>query len=275
MTTRTLGGARIHVHEAGRGEPVVLVHSSGMSSRQFKRLTHRLAAGFRVLAPDLLGYGLSEAWTEPGPFDVARDVAVVTEVARAAGGGVHLVGHSYGGFLCLQAAMDASLHVRSIAVYEPVAFGVLRSDEEARARSDLDRLGDELFAPELDGTETWLRRFVEWWNGPGSWDAMPEPARRRFGAAAHKTFHEVNAIRLDETPADAYRAIEAPTLLIHGSETTAAERRVCAILAETLPAVEHRVVEGAGHMGPLTHSETVDAWVEAHLERHAGPDQGN
>jgi pimeloyl-ACP methyl ester carboxylesterase len=212
-----------------------------MSSRQWKLLRADLRSRFRLLSLDLIGYGESEPWTAPGPFDLSDDEAVVREGARLADEPAHLVGHSYGALLCLRAAARGELEVRSIAAYEPVAFGVLAGRDEPEARADLDRLGDELFTPEMDGTEAWMRRFVEYWSGEGAWDAMPAAAQRRFSAAAHKTFHEVDGIRRDATSAELYRAVRAPVLLMRGSETTIAERRTCEVLAET---------SGGEHTGP-------------------------
>src|SRR5687767_8938619 len=152
MEALRVAGHRIHVHEEGSGPAVVVVHSSGMSARQWKLLRVELAPSFRVLAPDLIGYGESEPWTATGPFDLRDDEAVVVEVARQAddGRGVRLVGHSYGALLCLRAAARGGLDVRSVAAYEPVAFGVLlEHPDDDDARADLARLGEDAFVPEL------------------------------------------------------------------------------------------------------------------------------
>jgi len=261
------GGASVALHDEGEGEPVVLVHSSGMSSRQFK-LLRAMLSDWRVLSPDLIGYGDSAPWTDPGPFDIRRDVEVVLAAARHAGGPVHLVGHSYGGLLCLRAARELGPSLRSLALYEPVAFGVLRDLDDAAVTSDLGRLGEELFTPGMDGTEAWMSRFVGYWQGEGVWAAMPLPVRTRFSAAAHKTFHEVDAVRLDMLPASTYAGIQAPTLLLQGAETTITEARVCALLEQALPAATLRLVDGAAHLGPLTHAREVNAAIFAHLEAH-------
>jgi len=261
------GGASVVLHDEGEGEPVVLVHSSGMSARQFKLLRAALSE-WRVLAPDLIGYGESAPWTEPGPFDIRRDVEVVLAAARYAGAPVHLVGHSYGALLCLRAARE--MPMRSLALYEPVAFGVLHDCGDAAVMQDLARLGPALFTPEMDGTDAWMGAFAEYWQGAGAWAAMPLHVRERFSSAPHKTFHEVDAIRLDTLPASAYEEIQAPTLLLQGGETTIAEARVCALLEQALPAATRHVVDGAGHIGPLTHANEVNAEVLAHLEAHRG-----
>ncbi|HET7503788.1 MAG TPA: hypothetical protein VFK02_22360 [Kofleriaceae bacterium] len=51
----------------------LLLHSGGLTSRQWRKLVQRLEATHDVLAPDLLGYG-SEPWPPGEPFEVRRDV---------------------------------------------------------------------------------------------------------------------------------------------------------------------------------------------------------
>src|SRR5688572_24341213 len=99
MMEMQVGAQRIHLDDVGEGTPVVLLHSSGMSSMQWRRLKEQLAKSHRVLAPDLIGYGGSAPWAGPGDFDHRSDLDVAEAVAKHAGAPVHLVGHSYGGFL--------------------------------------------------------------------------------------------------------------------------------------------------------------------------------
>ena len=115
----------------GSGEPVVLVHSSGMSSRQWRRLADSLASTHQVVVPDLLGYGQSTPWPEGERAHFALDQlaleALVDRVVARTGERVHIVGHSYGGFLALLVALHRATFVRSVTAYEPVSFRVLRS----------------------------------------------------------------------------------------------------------------------------------------------------
>lgn len=57
----TLDGFRCHYVDVGDGSPVVLVHGSPVSSYAFRRQIATLSPRFRVIAPDLLGFGRSEA----------------------------------------------------------------------------------------------------------------------------------------------------------------------------------------------------------------------
>lgn len=86
-------GYELAVEERGStGAPVVLVHSTGMSSQQWKRLAARLSVSHRVLLPDLIGYGESTPWPRGEVFHWHLDVlgleALLEPVqpARAPGG---------------------------------------------------------------------------------------------------------------------------------------------------------------------------------------------
>jgi pimeloyl-ACP methyl ester carboxylesterase len=155
--------------------------------------------------------------------------------------------------------------VRSVAVYEPVAFGVLRSAGEDEALASV-LPGDEA-APWPDGPEAleaWLERFIDYWNGPGGWRALAEPVRETFRRAGPKIVGEVRSLGEDRTPHLAYTTLPMPVLLLGGASTLAADR-VLSILERSIPRATRVRIEGAGHMGPLTHAREVNARIAAHL----------
>jgi pimeloyl-ACP methyl ester carboxylesterase len=270
--SRTLAGRSIAVHEAGAGRPVVLVHSTGLSAQQWARLSVRLARRRSVLAPDLLGYGRSEPWLDPDAFHFAEDVAVVAALLTELDEPAHLVGHSYGGLLALHAALRDPSRVRSLALYEPVAFGVLHARGDREALDDLDRadVDGTFFDPSGGGGPSWMRRFIEYWNGPGAFDALGEERRAALLATGRKAFLEVRSLLHDRTPPEAYAALACPTLLLAGSLSPLAARGVCRALAEALPRVSVETLEGAGHMAPVVQADRVNAAIEAHLDRVDG-----
>jgi pimeloyl-ACP methyl ester carboxylesterase len=260
------GTIDIQADEAGQGEPVVMIHSSGMSSRQWRHLARVISSTHRAVMPDLLGYGGTVGWDGAETFTLDRDLAVVLAVVKAVQRPVHLVGHSYGGMLALMAAraLDRD-RVRSIAVYEPVAWGAAFDDAGGAVKADLARFGDAFFSIEEGGSLPWFRSFIDYWNGPGSWDALPEAQRASFLAVGRKVFLEVRELCSDRTPREVYRAIEAPTSILRGDSTTAAESRVCEVLAEVMPRATLETIAGVGHMGILIRADEVSARIAAHV----------
>lgn len=106
----------------GEGEPVICVHGSmGWGTDTFAK-QRPLSDRFRLVLIDRRGYGLSPP-TARSDFEAdARDVAEALE------SGTHLVGHSYGGVVCLLAAGARPKAVRSLTVIELPAFGLARGD---------------------------------------------------------------------------------------------------------------------------------------------------
>ncbi|HYH09175.1 MAG TPA: alpha/beta hydrolase [Thermoanaerobaculia bacterium] len=235
-------------------QTAVLIHSGGFTSRQWRKLAEMLSPGFHVIAPDLLGYGTP--WPDGEPFHFRQDLDYLETLLAEP---VHLVGHSYGGFLALQLALRHPERVRSIAAYEPVAFGALDDVEDADARATLDNVSREWSG------DPWLAAFVEWWNGRGAWDRLNEETRNAFRAVGWKLFQEVMSLGADRTSRETYGTITAPTLVMSGELTPLASRRVAQKLAQALPDARLKIFEGVGHMGPISHAAAVNAEIVQHL----------
>jgi pimeloyl-ACP methyl ester carboxylesterase len=267
-----MGKLELAYSDTGRGTPVVLLHSGGLSSRQWGRLGEQLAATHRVVAPDFLGYGRSSSWPGDELFHFDLDELATEALLDSISEPVHLVGHSYGGFIALLVALHRPGMVRSLSLFEPVAFGVLHSLTDAAALSSLVNGGVEasLLDPAIGGQEPWLRAFVDFWNGPGAWEALPEPARVSFRAVSWKLFGEVRSLLLDRTPHQAYAMLSASTLLLSGERSPLPARRVVAHLAEAIPGARVRTVAGAGHMAPITDAHQVNEWIVDHIARQEG-----
>jgi pimeloyl-ACP methyl ester carboxylesterase len=243
-------------------ETVLLIHSGGFTSRQWRKLAELLAPEHRVVAPDLLGYGPSDPWPEGKPFHFRQDLDFLLSRIDAP---VHLVGHSYGGFLALQLALARPELVRSIAAYDPVAFGILDEIEDADARAGLTTV-KQTWEPDASGVdETWLAAFIEWWNGPGAWTRLPQETRAAFRSVGWKVFQEVITLAADRTTRTTYATIAAPTLILGGANSPLTERRVVEKLGASLPRARAEFLPDAGHMGPITHAPLVNAAIAEHL----------
>lgn len=250
-------------------QPVVLLHSGGMSSRQWRRLADALAPTHHVVAPDFLGSGENPPWPHDQPFDFSEDVDLVARLVDDLGEPVHLVGHSYGGLIAATLARREPSRVRSLAAYDPVVFGVLHAANDREGLANLDEVGRQpvFVDQERGGNEEWFAAFVNYWNGPGAWEAMKPAGRESFLRVGRKVFYEVTSLMRDRTPASAYAVVQAPALFLTGEHTPAAARRVVALLAAAFPHGRAETIPGAGHMGPLTHADAVNRAVIDHIAR--------
>src|SRR5262245_10645766 len=173
MPTINANGARIAYAETGRGETVVLLHASASSGAQWRSLTEILQGRWRVLAPDLYGYGQSDQRPFPGSPGFADDAALADAVVADSGGPIHLVGHSYGAAVALRFAADRPERLLSLTLIEPVAFHLLRGAPQGAAEYALFHEVTVLAADvtraaaEGDGRRG-MARFIDYWNGEGA-----------------------------------------------------------------------------------------------------------
>lgn len=221
-----------------------------------------------MLTPDLLGYASAGPWPAGKPFHYQADVDVILELVRSLDEPVHLVGHSYGGFLACHVARAVPQMIHSLAVYEPVTFSVLDPVRDADA---LDALVPMKTTWDPDGSgidEAWLAAFVDWWNGAGAWASLPAETKASFREVGWKLFQEVVSLVADRTGAAGFAAITAPALLLYGSRSPLTERRTVERLAEALPAGTLRRFEGVGHMAPITHHAMIDGALAGFIRAH-------
>jgi pimeloyl-ACP methyl ester carboxylesterase len=255
------------IREQGAGPGVVCLHCSASSSGQWRSLMDALADRFRVIAPDLYGCGRSPAWPEKRPMRLDDQLELLAPVFERAGERFHLVGHSYGGAVALKAALRFGARLRSLVLYEPVLFSVLlrHAPESGAAREIVSVRDDALALMEQGNVEDAARRFVDYWMGEGAWAATPEDRRPALAASMRAVKPEWHSAFHEPTPLDALRAIEAPTLLLTGTASTAAARGVARLLRSAFSNLDFKELAGAGHMAPVTSPQLVNPLIERFL----------
>ena len=138
----------VRVLEAGDGPPLLLVHGSGMSASTWAPpLPH--VAGYRLIALDLPGFGLSDAFDYAGRSLREHAVARLTSLLDAlALGRVPVIGTSLGSMWALCLAVDATERVTAIASLgvPAVALPGMRGDPAFTALS----------TPGLRGLVAWI-----------------------------------------------------------------------------------------------------------------------
>ncbi|MCD0453011.1 alpha/beta fold hydrolase [Actinocorallia sp. API 0066] len=252
-----VGGRKIFVAETGEGPPVLLLHGGGPGASgvsNYARNIDALAQRFRVLVPDMPGYGRSSKDLDNSdPFGslaaAIRGLLDALDIERA-----HLVGNSYGGACALRLALDTPERVGRMVLMGPGGVGTTRALPTPGLQSLLSYYGGS--GPSRAKLEKFVREHLVF-NAAQVPDAVideryaasidPEvvaspPLRRPSGPNALRTLW-----RMDFTRDERLARLPVPTLVLWGAQDKVNRPSGGRALAERMPDCDLYVVANTGH----------------------------
>jgi lipase len=257
----------IHSQRLGQagGLPAVLVHCFMGHSGNWAGMLGAMEVPLEACAVDLPSHGRSGAWVA-GSGDLQGQVAQHLDSIITAPS--VLIGHSFGGSVVLRHALERRSNVQGVVLIEPVLFAAARNEPEAAGHAAAEAGIDAALAR---GDPAGAARLFLQMNDPGSdWDALPARARDTFTRQIlllRETVLQVRDDRPGLVAAGRLEGIDFPVLLIRGSQTPAIFHAIHRVLERRIPSVEAAVVEGAGHMVPISHPAQTAALIGDWLAR--------
>ncbi len=167
-----------HLHSWGShsAPPALLLHGFTGHGRSWAEAAPSFAAaGYRALAPDLLGHGRSPAPTDPERYHMAGAAADLASLLdKSTDGAVHLLGYSMGGRLALYFALTYPDRLRSLTLVS-ASPGIASANDRAERRRRDNALAERI---ERDG----VAPFVDHWESLPMWKSQQRnlaPDQRR------------------------------------------------------------------------------------------------
>lgn len=247
---------------------VIALHCSGASAGEWSSLGETLGSEFPLAAPEHYGCEGPGPWVGTHAFALADEAARTIDLIDRGEGKIHLVGHCYGGGVALHAALARPDRIASLTLYEPSTFYLLRQmgDKGAAAFAEISGVarftGERILTGDYVGA---ARFFVDYWSGEGALAAMRPSVQAGLVRWAPKVSLDFHALLEEPTPIEAYRELQAPTLVIRGEHAPLPTYTIAEELPTLMPRARLSVVPGAGHMGPLTHASAVSELIAAHI----------
>ena len=245
--------------------PVVLLHSSGSSPRQWQELVDTLRRDFRVLAVEFHGHGLRPDFPHDRRMTLADDAPLAEPLLHLAGG-AHVIGHSYGAAVALKLACMHPRLVHSVVAYEPVLFRLLLEDSPHPREGQEVLRAVRLMREQLAAGHPLLaaRTFVEFWS-PGHWATMSPGAQQATEIRMPSIMRQFEPLIFEPVPREQLAHMQLPMLFLSGSRTVAPARRIAQLLRAALPLAQHEELPGIGHLGPITHPRVVNERIRQFL----------
>ena len=250
-------GKPIFISEAGAGPAVVMLHGGGPGASgvsNFSRNIDALATHFRVIVPDMPGYGRSVKGVEPSdPFGYLADMIRGLMDALAIDS-AHLIGNSYGGAAALRLALDTPHRVGKLVLMGPGGIGTTRGLPTKGLNSLLSYYGGD--GPSRDKLATFIRDYLVYDGASVPEDLIdrryqasidPEvvadpPLRRPSGPMALRTLW-----RMDLTRDRRLKTLTTPTLVLWGRDDKVNRPAGGPMLLNLLPNAELVMTSQTGH----------------------------
>ncbi|HEY5885551.1 MAG TPA: alpha/beta hydrolase [Pyrinomonadaceae bacterium] len=257
-------GTRVHFQEAGPAEgPVVfLIHGFASSNLVWSKVLLELAEqGFRVIAPDLLGYGYS-AKPRNLEYTISRQAKMVMGLIDALGiEKVHIVGSSYGGAVAATIALDCPTLVGKL-----VLVGAVTNNRPTRyllMRLFGSPVIGDILSPLVVGSRRLLRMRMKRVYDRHSWPMDERRVQARHLPLATRGTHRaiIRTVRrwdAERISRDAH-LITQPTLILWGDRDREVPLADGYRLKEEIPNARFKVFDACGH---LPHEEYPDEFVE-------------
>jgi 2-hydroxymuconate-semialdehyde hydrolase/2-hydroxy-6-oxo-octa-2,4-dienoate hydrolase len=252
--------------EAGSGEPVVMLHGSGPGVSALANWQHNIPAlsqRFRVLAPDIVGFGATER-----PADIVYSLRTWTDhvwafldahdIQQTA-----IVGNSLGGRIALQMATDRPDRITKMVLMGAPGVGMTLTDGLVALRG---------YQPSHEAMRDLLRNYfaVDPAMITDELVAIRYEASIADGAyEAYRTMffdprHAGSELGITE---DEVRSIATPTLLVHGREDRVVPLQVSVTMLGLLPNADLHVFSECGHWTQIERADEFSALVTDYLSR--------
>ncbi|MFE6923029.1 alpha/beta fold hydrolase [Nocardia sp. NPDC057663] len=274
--TVKVGDREIFISETGEGPAVVLLHGGGPGATglsNYSRNIEALSGHFRVIVPDLPGYGRSSKRVDQSdPFgDLGRVIGGLLDELGIAS--AHLIGNSYGGAAALRLAMDRPEKVNRMILMGPGGIGTTR----ALPTSGLQQLLGyyQGSGPSRDKLISFIRESLVF-----DGDAVPDevieeryrgsidpevvanpPLRRPSGIFALRTLW-----RMDFTRDSRLGKVEHPTLVIWGAEDKVNRPEGGRTLAQIMPNCDLYLAANTGHWVQWEHAALFNSLAAEFLD---------
>ena len=245
----TPSGHTLAYRETGGGAPLILVHGSPGEGRAWSRVVPHLGDRYRIVMPDLPGYGASD----PLPDDTsatahtAAMAAGVAALIRSCDAPVHLCGHSYGGNVALHAALMESDRVQRLTLLEPVFFRALALSGDTTTLDPAARFFSAYADRVTGGQPEAVSEMIEFWFGAGSYDQLPPATRSYLQSAAAKNGADVRAAWSEQISVAQLAGFPNPTRIAYGAASPPVAPAIAKALAGLMPRASIHAIPDAGH----------------------------
>jgi 3-oxoadipate enol-lactonase len=232
--------------DAGQGPPVLLLHAFPLNHSMWRSQIAALSSRFRLVAPDIRGFGDTQP---PGPWtleELADDLAELLQ--RLAINRCAVVGLSMGGYIALPFLEKYPNRVGALVLANTRARADNESEKTAR--------NEMIAALQQNGAGILQDRML-----PRLLQPNPSPDTVRMvrtmmtSVEPAAAIYALIAMRDRPDRSTLLHTIDCPSLVISGENDAITRTEECRRMAETIPGAQFVQIENAGHLSNIENPE--------------------
>lgn len=252
MATQTTTTTILSYADRGRGDVLVLLHGFPLDYRMWEAQVERLSDRYRVIAPDLRGFGQSRR-SDPFTLEsLADDIHLFLEQLVALP--CVLGGLSMGGYVAQAYAKKYAADLRGLILIDTKAEG-----DSAEAKSGREKMIELVRSSGPKGVaEAMIPKML----AEGTRENRPEVVRTVRGLMENcppgTIEYALAALRDRPDLTRDLPSIPVPTLIVVGDEDAITPPSFSELMRDRIPNARLEVIRGAGHLAPLEQPEQVN-----------------
>ena len=258
-------GAQIFYTRAGTGPPVLLVQGVGVIGRGWKPQVEGLEDRFTLISIDNRGIGRSTSEAPPTIDAMAADVLAVADVERI--DRFHLVGHSMGGVIAQQVALQARGRVLSLALLctflkgrQGTMIAPARLGTAIRSRVGTRRMRRRAFV-EL----VMPRDYLATQDRDRLCTDLGELFGRDLADSPPIVMQQLKAMGRFDASSRLAELKDVPTLVVSAEHDCIAQPKYGRALAAAIPGARYVEIPGAGHAVVIHKADDINRLLREHL----------
>ncbi len=257
-----INGLRVNYRVSGQGKPVIILHGWGSNLKPWSNVQEKISArGFKVIVPDLIGFGRSDLPPKGWNMDEYAEwfesfVKEISEKHNEFKRPVFLIGHSFGGRILIKIAARKKLLLRGIVL---CAAAGLKSDISLKIQM-------------ISGVSKSAARLID----SLKLSRLKDPIRNLY----YHLLRQNDYLKVPETMRDTFRKvieedlsgylpeIKSPTLIVWGKEDRVVPVKQAYRFYQGIDNSTLKIITGVGHSPQLERPEDLTDFLLEFFNNH-------
>ena len=240
--------------------PILMIHGSTGQGGSWKDVISHLDDDWRTITPTLTGHGRGQ---EPTELEIAEITDHVLSNVELPDEPIFLVGHSFGGNICLELALRDAFPITGIAMFEPVLINCLLTAGLVDIHTPM---RDYMLAYVKDyegGNTKAVGTMIDYWFGMGAFEAMPDFMRDFLVATTAANIRDVKSGLRRYFDADELARFQVPITIAYGTASPPAFEEIANAVVACVGNGKAVPIEGANHAMLADHPADVAKFISS------------